>query len=75
MIIKIGELEKGTIFIKNDIWYKKLNERVTNYNIHVNEYSSGVSQYGVFTIFKNNLEVETRNEQPKDIFIRERINR
>jgi len=74
MKTKIGELEKGTSFIKKGVWYKKVNDKWSSQSIQNKSYCIGLSQFGVFTFFGNNAEVEIINES-KEFFVRERTSK
>ena len=74
MKTKIGELEKGTSFIRKGIWYKKVHDKWSGRSTQDDGGCAGLSQFGVFTFFENNAEVEITNES-KEVFVRDRTSK
>ena len=72
MKVKIGDLDKGTAFIRQGIWYKKINDKWSDRTVQEDGRCAALSQYSIYSFFGNNSIVEVE-DGTKGISGRKRI--
>jgi len=61
MKVKLGDLDKGTAFIRQGICYKKLNDKWSGRTTQEDGGCVALSQYSIYSFFENNSLVEVEN--------------